>query len=463
MLWGWAACSHLVETLLTLLNEKPTSPLDAFESVSSCTKDGDAAAKVPVDPVTLQRAKEIMALIKPPVTLGEDGEPEAVPKNEGLSDIRDLVRDADLLEKAGVGLGKAETYRVVLALKALGDDPEFGVASVRFFGKIFGTKADYLVAEVVPAEPNEKPELSEDDVKNGVVPQDAPGVGCNKFQYYVTNQPGATWTKLPDVTSAQLMAARQIKKLLTGDLDAPIEGYPIFPGNEANYLRAQIAQIAAATGIVPKGVYGGPWDEEDYEVPEDGYAEADPELTDLTEGDGDTPFVRPTSLVPLTDAHGWQRQSRPILKGQGRTSWYVQPDPEPPEDAPEDWAPPAKPEPEAAPQGLASLADDSPVAADVPAWSFRRVCAGLDNSEAAVAKSLAWPGAVTVCDLNALKGYYWASVYVGNGASFEGASFSPPLPPPVAEEAADPEEAVDPTVEEEEAANAPAEEEGGEE
>ena len=453
------ARSHLVETLLVLLDEKPTSPLDAFESVSATTKDAPPA-KRPVDPVTLQRAKEIMDLIKPPVPVGEDGEPEEVPKNGDLADIRDLVRDADLLEKAGVGLGKAETYRVVLALKALGDDAEFGVQSVRFFGKIFGTKADYLVAEVVPTSPNEPVELTEEDVKNGVVPQDAPGVGCNKFQYYVTNQAGATWTKLPDVTSAQLMAARQIKKLLTGDLDAPIEGYPVFPGNEANYLRAQIAQIAAATGIVPKGIYSGPWDEEDYEAPEDGYAEADPELTDLTEDP--EKFKRPTSLVPLTDAHGWQRESRPLLKGQGRTSWYVQPDPEPPEDAPEDWAPPAKPQPEKAPQGLASLASDSPIAADVPAWSFRRVCTGLDNSEAAVAKSLVWPGAVTVCDLNAIKGYYWASVYVGNGSSYDSASFSPPLPPPVAEEAADPEEALDPTVEEEEAANAPAEE-GGEE
>lgn len=451
-----------METLLTLLDEKPESPLDAFESVSSCTKVGDEAAKTPVDPVTLQRAKEIIALISPPVEVGEDGEPVEAAKNEGLADIRDLLRDADLLEKAGVGLGKAETYRVVLALKALGDDPEFGVQSVRFFGKIFGTKADYLVAEVVPGEPGEAPELSEEDVKNGVVPQDAPGVGCNKFQYYVTNQAGATWTKLPDVSSAQLMAARQIKKLLTGDLEAPIDGYPIFPGNETNYLRAQIAQISAATTVVPTGIYSGPWDEEEYEAPAAGSEEAypDPELTDLTEGEE---FTRPTSLVPLTDSNGWVRESRPLLKGQGRTSWYVQPDPETPEDAPEDWAPPAQPTPEAAPQGLASLSDDSPIASDVPAWSFRSVCTGMDNSEAAVAKSLAWPGAVTVCDLNAIKGYYWASVYVGNGASFEGASFSPPLPPPVAEEAADPEEAMDPTVEEEEAANAPAEEEGGEE
>ena len=397
----------------------------------------------------------------PPVEKDEEGNDVEKPKNEGLADIRDLLRDADLLEKAGVGLGKSETWRVVCALTGLGDDAEFAVSSVRFFGKIFGTKADYLVAEVVPGAAGEPAELSEEDVKAGVVPADAPGVGCNKFEYYVSNQAGASWTKLPDVTPAQIMAARQIKKLLTGDLAAPIQGYPVFPGNEANYLRAQISQIAAAVGIVPKGIYSGPWDEEEYEAPGAGTEDAypDPELTDLTEGEE---FTRPDSLVPLTDATGWVHESRALLTGQGRTSWYTQPEPEAPEDAGDDWAPPAQPQPEAGSQGLGSLSADGSVASG-PAWSFRSVCNGLDNSEAAVVKSLAWPGACTVADLNGIKGYYWASVYVGNGASFEGASFSPPLPPPVAEEAADPEEATDPTVEEEAAANAPAEEEGGEE
>ena len=80
-----------------------------------------------------------------------------------------------------------------------------------------------------------------------------------------------------------------------------------------------------------------------------------------------------------------------------------------------------------------------------------------------MAKSLAWPGAATVCDLNGIKGFYWASVYIGNGASYAGSSYSPPLPPAMATEAEDPVEETDPPVEEEEAASAPPEGEGDEE
>lgn len=54
---------------------------------------------------------------------------------------------------------------------------------------------------------------------------------------------GKPWKKLPNVTPQQLTAARKIKKFFTGRLDAPVVSYPPFPGNEANYLRAQIARI----------------------------------------------------------------------------------------------------------------------------------------------------------------------------------------------------------------------------
>ena len=46
-----------------------------------------------------------------------------------------------------------------------------------------------------------------------------------------------------------------MKKFLTGRLDAPIVAYPPFNGNEANYLRAQIARVSAGTQISPTGFY----------------------------------------------------------------------------------------------------------------------------------------------------------------------------------------------------------------
>lgn len=60
---------------------------------------------------------------------------------------------------------------------------------------------------------------------------------------------GKTWIKLPNVTPQQITVARQIKKFFTGRLDASIVSYPPFPGNEADYLRAQIARIRSASVI----------------------------------------------------------------------------------------------------------------------------------------------------------------------------------------------------------------------
>ena len=57
------------------------------------------------------------------------------------------------------------------------------------------------------------------------------------------------------MTPQQIQRARQIKKLLTGRLDAQVVAYPPFPGNEANYLRAQITRISAGTQISPNGFY----------------------------------------------------------------------------------------------------------------------------------------------------------------------------------------------------------------
>ena len=57
-----------------------------------------------------------------------------------------------------------------------------------------------------------------------------------------------------------------MKKFFTGRLDAPVISYPPFPGNESNYLRAQIARISAGTHISPLGFYQ--FDEEEEEEEE---------------------------------------------------------------------------------------------------------------------------------------------------------------------------------------------------
>ena len=57
------------------------------------------------------------------------------------------------------------------------------------------------------------------------------------------------------VTPDQVVASAMIRKFFTGDLSAPVRAYPPFPGTEKEYLRAQIARIAAATVLCPRGKY----------------------------------------------------------------------------------------------------------------------------------------------------------------------------------------------------------------
>lgn len=97
------------------------------------------------------------------------------------------------------------------------------------------------------------------------MPREEIGTGANKCVYYVCKEPGLTWTKLPSVSPAQITAARQIRKYFTGRLDSPIVSYPHFPGNEANYLRAQIARLSAGTHVSPMGFYQAKEEEEEEE------------------------------------------------------------------------------------------------------------------------------------------------------------------------------------------------------
>lgn len=99
-------------------------------------------------------------------------------------------------------------------------------------------------------------------------------------------EPGLPWTKLPSVTPAQINVARQIRKFFTGNLDSTVVSYPPFPGNEANYLRAQIARISAGTQVSPQGFYqaGEEEGDEEDEVPRDSF-EVNPDFESIPVGE----------------------------------------------------------------------------------------------------------------------------------------------------------------------------------
>ena len=59
--------------------------------------------------------------------------------------MQDLLEEASMFEWGGVGLGREETVRIMLAMKQLLENNP--LKSVRFFGKIFGRRKDYIIVE----------------------------------------------------------------------------------------------------------------------------------------------------------------------------------------------------------------------------------------------------------------------------------------------------------------------------
>lgn len=63
------------------------------------------------------------------------------------------------------------------------------------------------------------------------------------------------WIQLPDCHPEHIKAARKIKHVLTGELNAAIDSNPLFPGKERHFLRAQLSRIFHGTELCPKGVF----------------------------------------------------------------------------------------------------------------------------------------------------------------------------------------------------------------
>jgi radial spoke head protein 4A len=162
----------------------------------------------------------------------------------------------------------------------------------------------------------------------GEIPYEPYGEGANAYVYFVSNSLGGPVTQLPFVTPTQVMLARLCKRLrrctrttyvgssdqppinatqikvsrllrrfLTGHLDAPVSAYPAFPGNEANFLRALIARISAATVCCPQGAFT-----------------AEEDSPELSANDEWVPLKGREMSLPVHWSHRY-----PHLKGQGRT------------------------------------------------------------------------------------------------------------------------------------------------
>jgi radial spoke head protein 4A len=419
-----------------------------------------------------------------------------------MNGVSNVVEEAYYFEKGGVGLPSEKLYRIEIALKKLRNDKK--LKRVRLFGQINGLDKNYIVAESNHAGPlndddykklginppeEEKPEpppkKGQKPVKPVIdihnLPPEPPGVGANKWTYWVCSNPGDEWIRLPDVTPKQITSARHISKYFTGDLKRKINSYPSFPGTEANYLRVQIARIAAATILAPAGLFSAP------EPPGDD-EEEDAAKKELPDFNASTEYEE-IQVADLADQEKWVHL-QPYIFGFGRATIY-----EPPKPETEDGEEPEEGEVDDGGQSkekevekLAPIKSDASIplpgtrkapkvkkegdeddeeepaeepadddAGDddgdkkqgmkqiksYPAWVIRLHNTIHKAHTIAVARSLRWPGAYTFVTEN---GRRFSNIYVGYGVKFLGSAFTPLLPPPVLDEVSDPVEVKDPTV-----------------
>jgi radial spoke head protein 4A len=329
--------------------------------------------------------------------------------------VEELPDCMPMFEWAGVGLSKEETYSTYLAMLAL--KKKHSLLAVRFFGKILGTKADYVVIEGRAAADVHKPPSTP-----GAVPPESPGVGLNTFCYFVAPSAAEPFTLLEDVTPEQVVASQGIRKYFTGNLSAPVQCYPAFPGPESAYLRAQIARIVAATMVWPAGKFA--FDEE---------SEASPKpIVDNAE------YAVPEDLSALDS---WVHVYGKILK-IGRTTNPPKPEAEGDEDAgdaeEQEEETPAL-EPIAADAAVMTFSEES----ELGAWTVTMHNNLYPAFGVAIAKSNRWPGAFAAISKTGDKS---ACVYIGHGHENAGAAFTPPPPPPILAESTEVDEAAEPAL-----------------
>nr|XP_060632196.1 radial spoke head protein 6 homolog A-like [Anolis sagrei ordinatus] len=477
---GVSLYDHLAEMLAKILDERPENPADIIENISKDVKCARFQKKLDTlrDEYEKSPTYDLAEMYKTLFQKGGGGDGTEQELEEELPEtpLPNVMETAFYFEQAGVGLSLEEYYHIFLALKQL--VATHPIQTCRFWGKILGIEANYIVAEVEfregeEEEEAEEEELLEEGLKEGsefredeededeekdeppkpnykpppVIPKEEKGTGANKFTYFVCNEAGKPWVKLPQVTPAQIVNARKIKKFFTGKLDAPVVSYPPFPGNETNYLRAQIARISAATQISPLGFYQ--FGEEEGDEEEEGGGRDNYE---------ENPDFEPMSVFEMVDSlANWVHHVLNILM-QGRCTWvnpFLKSEEEEEEDEEEEKPEEQEETQEIGPPLLTPLSEDADIQ-NIPPWAAELSTNLIPQYALAVLHANLWPGATSFA-----VGRKFDNIYIGWGHKYSPDNYSPPLPPYVQSEyPSGPEvtETVDPTVEEEMALKAAQEE-----
>lgn len=252
---------HLVRLSRKLAQEKPGEALAQLETLSRHLKKSNfrgtsapdeaipIVADAEAEEARLQWCGDILKLVRQP------SDPTAAPKVLGA--VQNFLEDAAMFRWAGVGFGQQESYHIGASLRKLASDTP-SIDSLRLWGKVLGTEGDYLVAEGVlksipkAADAPEKVPILPSSPEFDVEPR---GDGANTFTYWVSAGGCTPWVRLPAARASQIVASRNMKHIMTGNLDTPVLSMPWFPGKERHFLRAQIARISASCSLATKGWY----------------------------------------------------------------------------------------------------------------------------------------------------------------------------------------------------------------
>jgi radial spoke head protein 4A len=170
-----------------------------------------------------------------------------------LGDVQDFWTDSRMMRTAGLGFSDDECYALSMSIRNLASTKK-GALSARFWGKILGLQNDYYIAELEYAG---KDSLNRNDPyaplsDDYVEPR---GVGANKYVYFCCSSVPGEWVQLPNAVPAQIKASREINKIFTGDLSAPVWSHPPFPWTEKELLRSMIARISHSAILAPAEYY----------------------------------------------------------------------------------------------------------------------------------------------------------------------------------------------------------------
>merc|ERR1719265_667830 len=365
-----------------LVEEKPPDALVTLETLSRYLKESgfngarapDSSESIVLDPKTdvekEQWCSTILKLTETPM------ETSAI---KTLCSIDNFQENQAMFKWAGVGLGQQVSYQIHLSLRALAASTP-GLTKLRFWGKILGIENDYFIAEGV---------VDGTGTADGEV--EARGTGANTFCYFVSTGTSAPWTQLGLVRPEHIVAARKVKHIMTGNLEADVLTMPFFPGKEKHFLRAQIARISSASCLAVAG-----------------YLQAD------DEGGSDKVTEAPDFEFPeeLTTQDKWVH-SHVFIHKNGCTKW-ADPDSIEDEDLRKKVEQDREDEPPRGP--LQEIAKDVPGLEDGISkdWIIKQTG---DKGKYAdktyvctVVKSLRWPGAITVA-----QGKIFANLYIGYG------------------------------------------------